>query len=229
MAQEQLKAKKRKKLGKGASHRLRENGYAPGVVYGPGREQPLHIEILRTDLESLLRYEAGELMLVELEIEDDGKSEKCQVLLREVQHNPLKRRIIHADFLQVSMDKAITIKVPLRLVGSSAGEKAGGIVEHALWDVEIEALPDKLPPHIDVDITNLEVGHSLHVRDIIPAEGVTIRSDPDQTVVSITLPAAEIAAVAEAGVVAEEMLEGEEEIAEPEVISEKKTEQAEER
>jgi len=134
------------------------------------------------------------------------------VLIKELQRDPVQRNLLHADFYAVDLTKEIEVKVPLHLTGSAAGLMNGGIVDHQLREIEISCLPTAIPESFTLDVSALDVGDSLHVRDIVLPEGVTLVSDPDLGVVSVVIPAKaeeEVAAEAAAAEGAAATAEGE--------------------
>ena len=217
MAEIRIKAWRREPGGKGSARKLRARGRIPAVVYGKGAES-LPIELDGRDVHNLTHgaHAASlESVIVWLEVEDGGESAARPALITEIQHHPVKRNVLHMDFHQVSLTEKIHARIPLVTVGDSPGVAAGGILEHALRELEVRCLAMDLPEEVAVDIGNLGLGQAIHVRDINLGDKVEILSDPELTVVSVTAPRV----VAEA-----EVAEKVEEAAEPEVIGEKKEE-----
>ena len=215
--QANLTAQPRSETGKGPNRRLRAAGRVPAVVYGHGEEtRKLTLDAL--ELERLFARIHVENTLITLEIE--GAGGPLKTLVREVQINPVRNQVLHVDFYQIHAGERLTVEIPLRLVGAPPGVKAGGILQRSLDEIEVWCLPDAIPDVIEVDISGLEIGDSIHVRDIVPPEGVEIEVEGDRTVCSVIPP-----------VVAEEVVEPEvveETSAEPEVIGRGKAEEEEE-
>lgn len=203
MQQVSLKARVRREAGKGAARKLRARGLVPAVMYGHG-EPATPLVVDRHDVEQVLSHE-GENVIITLEL-DEG--EPATVIVRSTQHDPIKGALRHVDFQQVRMDEEIHTRVPIEPRGDPAGVKMGGILEHMLWDVEVRCLPGDIPEVIEVDVSDLGLGENLHVRDIVPPPGVTLLTDPDQTVFTVVVPAAARAAEAPAEAAAEEGEEG---------------------
>ena len=210
-----LKAKPREMLGKEKAKKLRKNGIIPAVVYG-SETKTIPLEIESKSFNALLRGGLGENVILTLVL-DDQKDGKKQVLIREVQRDPVRGDIVHVDFHQISLTKKITIEVPIQLVGMPEGVKEGGILQHALREIKVECLPSAIPEKFEVDVSHLKIGDSIHVADL-RAENVTILSDLQGSVASVVPPT--IFKEAEAAPAAAE--------AEPEVIGEKKEEEGEE-
>jgi large subunit ribosomal protein L25 len=145
--------------------------------------------------------------LIDLVIDDAERP--VHVIVKSIQHDPVKGTARHVDFWAVNMRQAVTTTVPVHFEGEAPGVKTGGVFMHNMIHVNVEALPDDLPEAVTVDISTLEVGDSVHVRDLAPQKGVTILDDPDEIVASIVPPAKEEEEVAPA-----------EEAVEPEVIGE---------
>lgn len=184
-----LNAIYRERLGKGASRSLRKSGMIPGILYGP-RTSALPISINSADLNKLISRKR-ESILVDLEILRNGNKETKTVMIKEVQRDPVKDFIIHVDLYEVAMDVSIRIEVPVHLIGKPAGAEKGGIVEHIMRTIEIECLPSDIPDKIEVDISHLDIGDSIHIRDLKTPPGVKIIEDLSSTVVAIVAPEVE--------------------------------------
>jgi large subunit ribosomal protein L25 len=205
-----LQAESRSEVGKGAGRRLRAQGRIPGVVYGLARPC-VNISVDAHDLTQLIR-QAGSHALIALSL-DSGETE--HVLLRESQLDPITDRLVHADFFRIDPSRPIHIEVPIRAVGAAAGVKEGGILERLVRTVEIRCLPTQMPPVIEIDVTEIRIGHSIHVNEITAPEGVEILTGPETALFTVLAPRK-----IEEEVVAEEA-EEEEEVAEPEMVGEK--------
>lgn len=219
MAVIQLKGTKREQLGKGGARKARAAGQIPGVLYGHG-EDPVPVAVDSKDFEIALRGHKGGNAIVNLNV---GKGD-VTALLRDVQLDPLSRRIIHLDFQHISLTEQIVVEVALHFVGTPIGVKdGGGILEHLVRTLEVRCLPTAIPPSIDVDVTALNIGQNLHVRDIT-VSGFEIVTDPEVTIAAVVAPAAEeVAAPAAAEVEGAAPAEA----AEPEVVAAKGKKEAE--
>lgn len=187
MATATLSAKARSDRGKGVARKLRAAGEVPAVVYGPGREpQPLTIN--QREFERLAERVRITSTIIELAIE--GKT--ARTLVRELQRDPLRRTVIHVDFQELVAGEKVTVSVPLRFVGTPDGVKnGGGILEEVMHQLEIRCDPANIPDHIDVDVTPITIGHSLHVGDITLPAGVEVLDDPEQTLAVVSAPKTE--------------------------------------
>jgi len=214
MAQQvKLKAHKRSLIGRNAIKRIKEKGLVPGVIYG-SNQTPIPLEVEDRVLSKVLGHASSEHILVELEIVDGNQSTSKLALIQEVQHHPLKRGLVHVDFHAVSTTEKITSSVPIETVGEALGVRTfGGLLEHSLRTLEVQCYPQDLPGIIRIDVTNLNIGESLHVRDIQLPPGVEAITDKDLTAVSVV-----------ASRVGEETAETAEPAAAPEVVTEKKVE-----
>jgi large subunit ribosomal protein L25 len=212
MATANLTATTRGDTGKGVARKLRSAGQIPGIIYGHAREaQPLTINT--RDFEKLLEHISAENTVIELAL--DGRVSRT--LIREIQRHPFRREYLHVDFQELVAGETVTVRVPLILIGIAAGVRLeGGVLDQTLRDLEIEVDPANMPNHIDVDVNNLNIGESIHVRDIQLPAGVTPLTDLDTTIVVCAAPRAAIEATVAAPV------EGAEATAEPEVIRAKK-------
>jgi large subunit ribosomal protein L25 len=211
--QVKLKAELRASVGRSAVRKLRARGLIPAVVYG-SNDKPQPLQVAARDINAMMSHASGENVLVELEIAGEGSTRTA--LVQEVQHSPVSGDIRHLDFHAISMDQMIQAEVPLEPIGTAVGVKTfGGLLEQSLRALAIECLPGDLPDRITVDISQLNIGDSIHVRDIQFPPGVTPKVQPDLTAFSVVAPVVE-----EEPVVAE----AEAAAAGPEVITEKKEE-----
>jgi large subunit ribosomal protein L25 len=214
MAQQvKLKAHKRTVTGRNAIKKIKHQGLVPGVIYG-SRSEPVTLQVDARELTNVLAHASSEHVLVELEIVDGSQSTNRLALIQEVQHHPLKRELLHIDFQAVSATEKITSEVPIEAIGEALGVRTfGGLLEYSLRTLEVECFPQDLPDIVRLDVTNLDIGESLHVRDIPLPLGVESITDGDLTVVSVV-----------ASRVGEEIEEAAEAPVIPEVITEKKGE-----
>ena len=183
-----IKAEPRSVQGTGASRRLRRESKVPGVLYGAGKDAQA-IEVDHKDLWFKLKMEAFHASILDLEV----GAEKSQVLLRDYQMHPFRPLILHVDFQRVDANKKIHINVPLHFVNAevSPGVKvAGGLVEHVMNELEITCLPKDLPEFIEVDLSDLQAGHSLHLSALKLPPGVEpiVPKGEDPTVATIVIP-----------------------------------------
>jgi len=218
MATASLTASARAERGTGVSRKLRQAGQVPAVIYGHGRE-PQSLALTARDVEKLLSQFAAGSTVIELSI--DGAVSRT--LIREIQRHPVSRAIIHMDFQQLVAGEKITVSIPLRFTGTADGVRnSGGILEETMHQVHLRVDPAAIPGHIEVDVTPLTIGHSLHIRDLALPAGITILDDPGATICVCTAPKAvveEVAAAPEGEVAAP---------AEPELIRKPKPEGEEE-
>jgi large subunit ribosomal protein L25 len=196
-----LVAERREGSGKGVARKLRAVGRVPAVVYGQGIE-PASVSVDAKDLYHVL-HAGGANVLLDLIV--DGEPQLA--LARDVQRDHIRNRFIHVDFLAVSRTEKITIAIPVQVNGESVGVKAGGVLEHHLWEIQAECLPGDVPDAIEADITELAVGDSLKVSDLPVPSGVTILSPEDELVLAVVPPQAR---EVEEEVEGEEAAEGEE-------------------
>ena len=177
MAQSTLNVLKRKRMGKSGARAIRKEGNVPAILYGRG-EEPLALVINPGELKEALSTEAGENTLLEIVVENDGEDKvKKLSLLREIQYDYITSKPIHFDFQTLDVKKKITVNVPVVITGRAKGVKEGGILEEILREISVECLPKDIPNSYEVDVTELEVGHSIHVNTLEIAEGVTLLTD----------------------------------------------------
>ena len=183
-----IKADPRSVQGTGASRRLRRESKVPGILYGAGKDA-LPIEVDHKDLWFKLKMEAFHASILDMSV----GAETAQVLLRDYQMHPFRPLILHVDFQRVAADKKIHMSVPLHFVNAeiSPGVKiAGGLVEHVMKELEISCLPKDLPEFVEVDLANLQAGHSLHLSHLKLPSGVEaiVPKGEDPTVATIVIP-----------------------------------------
>jgi|SRR6185436_10509125 len=214
-----LKGTRRQGLGKGGARKARAAGQIPGVLYGHG-DDPVAVAVGSRDFEVALRTHKGGNPLVNLDL---GGSE-FTALIRDVQYDPISHAILHLDFHHISLTEKIVVEVSVHLIGVPTGVKdGGGILEHILRTVEVRCLPTQIPSSIDGNVEALNVGDSLHVRDLV-VKDVEMLTDADTTIATVVAPTVmeEVAPVDAAAAAAEGA-------AEPEVIAKgKKDEEGEE-
>lgn len=213
----QLSGKPREVIGKGGARKARAAGQIPGVIYGHG-ETPRAVTIDGREFSTAMRSHKGGNAIVNLKVGDG----EYTALVRDAQIDPLSRAILHLDFQHISLTETIEVEVPVHPVGLALGVKdGGGILELITRQLEVRCLPTAIPQGIDIDVSALEIGGSIHVSDI-KAEGYTILTDPSTTVLTVVAPTVEEAPVAAEGVVPAATT------AEPEVVGAKgKKEEAE--
>jgi large subunit ribosomal protein L25 len=211
--QVKLKVEPRMSVGRSAVRKLKARGVIPAIIYG-GKDKPQPLQVSARDINAMMSHASGENVLVELEVA--GEKSNRTALVQEVQHSPVSGDILHIDFHAISMDETIQAEVPLEPTGIPNGVKNfGGLLEQSLRMLTIECLPRDLPDRITVDVSQLNIGDSIHVRQIQLPSGVTSKVPPDLTAFSVLAPTVE-----EEPVVAE----AEAASAGPEVITEKKEE-----
>jgi large subunit ribosomal protein L25 len=184
MATASLNATPRTDTGTGVARKLRQGGQVPGVIYGHSRE-PLSLAINTRELERLLTQVNAASTVIELSV--DGSV--ARTLIREIQRHPFKRQILHIDFQELVAGEKVTVSVPLRFTGTAEGVRnAGGILEEVMHQLHVRVDPSAIPDHIDVDVTDVAIGHSLHVSDIVLPEGLTVLDDEDATICVVAAP-----------------------------------------
>ncbi|MGA1841983.1 MAG: 50S ribosomal protein L25 [bacterium] len=212
-----LEAKKRDGIGKEAARKIRAQGWTPAIIYGK-RKSPLPVSFNTNNFLKIVHGEAHENMLFKIEIKDKKSKDVSNVIIKEMQFDPVKGTLLHVDLFEISMDQTIEVHVPLEAVNEAIGVKEeGGLLDHVAREILVECLPENLPEKIEVDVTNLRLGEAVHIRDIEFPSGVKPAENPDKVVLTIIhkLKGRE-AVVTE---VPEE---------EPEVLTQKSSEEAEE-
>jgi len=211
-----LNAEIREEIGKSKLKDLRKNKIVPAVVYKGGKET-VNIKVNDGDLFHVLHTSAGENVLITLKIKNDRKKERT-CLIKEIQRNPVKENVIHVDFNEISLTEKIKVKVPVHPHGEAEGVvKDEGVLEHIMWEIEVECLPTDIPEKIEVEVASMKIGDSIYVKDLKAPAGVKMLVDPELTVFTVKPPSKEE--------IVAEVPEGEAE--EPEVITKGKKEEEE--
>lgn len=213
-----LEALVRSGRGKQDNRRLRNEAFIPAVVYRRGKET-VSLKVARKELTRILQTGRVENVLIALTVKDKGETDKQSpkervVIVKELQHDPIRGDVLHVDFHEISLTEKLKVSVPVKVKGEAIGVKQdGGILEHVLWEVEAECLPTEIPEYLEVDVSALKIGDSVHIKDLPVPKGVQILQDLELTVFVVKPPVVEVAPA--------EAVPGEE-TAEPEVITERK-------
>ena len=215
MQQLRLEAQLREVTGKGAARMTRRNGMVPAILYGLQKDNTL-LQIDEKNLYTMMSAEGFESTLINLEIGDIGSEIS---LVKEIQRDPVSRKILHADFVRISLEKEITVHIPITSLGTPLGVRvSGGVQEFTHRELEIRCLPTAIPEHIELDVTEMLIGDLIRISDINP-EGIEILDDLETIIITIRPPRV----VVTEEPVAEKALEAEE----PEVITRRRDEEAE--
>jgi len=183
-----LAAQNRTVSGRNAVKKVKAAGFVPAVIYGD-KNQPQNLQIATRDINALMAHASSENILVDLEISDGPNKVSRLALIHEIQHHPVGRQILHVDFQAVSATETLTASVPIEPVGEANGVKNfGGLLSQNLHEIELECLPKDLPESIQVDVSALNMGESIHVRDLVLPNGVTSTLDGDLTVFAVAEP-----------------------------------------
>lgn len=210
-----ISAKEREGRGKGAARSARREGRIPGILYGHG-EESVALSVDAGDLKKLVYSISVENTIVDLDL---GGSEPYKVLIRELQRHPVRDEFVHIDFFHVAMDEKIQVEIPIVLLGTPTGVKnKGGVLDHQLRELEVFCLPGNIPEKVELDVSGLDIGDSIHVSDI-QLDDVEILTELDRAVVAVLAPT--VIEVEEEAAAAEEVL------TEPEVIGRGKEEDEE--
>lgn len=217
-----LETQLREERGKGMVKRLRKEGFIPAVVYKGGQDA-ISLKLSQKDFLKVISTKAGSNVIINLKISDKKGSSKTHkdktVMIKEIQKDPVHGSILHIDFNEISLTETQRFKVKLEPKGEAPGLKEGGTLERLIWEIDVECLPTQIPEKLEVDISNLKIGDSVFVKDIIPVEGVKILQDAELIALSVKPPFVEKPAEAVSVEAAPE---------EPELIRKKKEEEPEE-
>jgi large subunit ribosomal protein L25 len=187
MAYHDLTARVRDQKGREEAKRMRRGKRIPAIFYGP-KTDSLMLTVDSSALKTIMSKAAGENIILRLQIESDKGTDTKMVILKELVTDPIKDSYVHVDFHEISMDKKITVNVPIRLINTPMGVANGGILQHVKREMAVSCLPDKLLDFIEVDVSNLNIGDSIHFRDIILPEGITSVEEGKLTVAVVIPP-----------------------------------------
>jgi large subunit ribosomal protein L25 len=206
MEQIELSVETRKIKGSGAVSRMRRKGILPAVIYGEGA-QPQSVLLAEKDFARIVRHHEASSAIYHLQVMEAGaKQGEYMALLKDTQYDPVSDRVMHLDFLRISMDKEISIKVPIILTGTAIGlKKEGSTLEHLIRELEVICLPKNIPHTITVDVSQVDTHVSIHVKDVVLPAGVRTRMDEDATVVTMVFANREVEGAGTADAAAPEL------------------------
>jgi large subunit ribosomal protein L25 len=188
-----LSAKAREGQGKGDNRKLRQTGYIPAVIYGHG-EQTRSVAVNAHELELLFSRVHVENTIIDVNVE--GEKKAIRALVREVQKHPARGQIVHVDFYQVHAGERVHIQIPLNFVGTAVGVRNGGMLQHTMDELDVKVSSDNIPANIEVDVSELDIGDSVHVSDLKIPAGIEVLDPGERSVCSVTPPQAGIAEAA---------------------------------
>ncbi len=174
-------------MGNGPARRLRQTGQVPAVLYGPKTESVL-LSVNKSDLDLVLKKGRSSQIILNLVIQNNGETYTRPAMIKELQVHPVSRRYLHIDFYEIDMDRKITVGVRIVTTGKSVGVERGGILQIIRRELEVECLPFEVPESIVIDITDLDMGDSVHVKDISLDGDVEFLGESNLTVVTILTP-----------------------------------------
>ena len=212
-----VEVEKRTETGKNACNRMREKDLIPAVLYGGGAGmEAISLSVPRKSLLGLFRKGLHQNAVFLLQLK--GTDEKRHVMVRDVTLSPLRRELMHVDFVRILLDRKLKVKVPVETIGIALGVKAGGLLDVVTRELEIECLPADIPASIKVDVSGLDTGNVLRVADLVLGDKLTVLGDADRVIAHIVTHRAEVAEGAEAAAAAPAT-------AEPEVLKKGKKEE----
>jgi large subunit ribosomal protein L25 len=185
-----LKANLRERVGNGPARVLRREGRVPAILYGP-KTDPVKLAIDKLDLEPIFKSGAVAQKLLKLDIEGTGGGRN--VMIKEMQRHPVSHHLLHLDLYEVSMDQKLKVMVPVATTGKCIGVEMGGMLQIIRRELEVLCLPDRVPANITIDVTNLDVGDSIHVEDLQLDENIEVSAEVNFTILTILSTKAEAA------------------------------------
>ena len=190
MATIQLDSKKRTMTGKGSARKLRSGGRLPVILYGP-ETSPIMLSLDYKQLQKILRGKSAENIIFDLKADSNEKNQSKRVMIKEIQKDPVTRDYLHVDFYEISMEKELEVDIPVYLINTPIGVSEGGILEHTRRELKISCMPKNLVDRIEVDVSGLDIGQSLHVEDITLPPGLKSIEDGDLTIATVVAPTIE--------------------------------------
>ena len=188
MRQLPLAAHIRETTGKGAARQLRKNDQLPAIFYGPGTES-IMLTVDYPELTRITKQGKGENIILDLQIKSDHGEETRKALLKDLMVDPVSGAYLHADFYEISMDKEITVDIPVTIVNTPLGvTEEGGFLQHIRREIPVSCLPDRLIDSLDIDVSEMNIGDTVHIRDIEFPEGITCSEEGHLTVVVVSAP-----------------------------------------
>lgn len=184
-----LAASGRAGIGKGEARALRRAGRVPGVAYGAELERALPVSVDGRELYHALHTEAGENAILRLDVDE---AESQLAIVREIQRHPVRREIVHVDFVTVNKNVKITVEIPIVTEGEAIGADEGGVADQVLFSLPVEVLPLEVPDQITLDISDMQVGDVKRVEDLVLPEGVETSEEPERTVITVNVPQLEV-------------------------------------
>jgi large subunit ribosomal protein L25 len=185
-----LSAKAREGQGKGDNRKLRQTGYIPAVIYGHG-EATRSVAVNAHELELLFSRVHVENTVIDLNVE--GEKKAIRALVREVQTHPARGKIVHVDFYQIHAGERVHIQIPINFVGTAVGVRNGGMLQHTMDELDVRVSSDNIPSTIEVDVSDLDIGDTVHVSDLKIPDGMEVLDGPERSVCSVTPPQAGVA------------------------------------
>jgi large subunit ribosomal protein L25 len=183
----QLNSEVRVQTGKGAARRLRTAGKLPAILYG-AETDPIMLTMDYSELKKTLRGRAAENIIFDLTINGEKKSQSKKVMIKEIQRDPVKREYLHIDLFEISMAKELEVDIPIDLLNTPLGVEQGGVLQHTRREVKAACLPEDLVDRIEVDVSGLDIGQSLHIRDISFLPGIRPLDDENLAIVTVAAP-----------------------------------------
>lgn len=199
----ELSANKREVVGKESNKKLRRQGQIPAVLYSDGDSTPIVLNA--REFSTLVHSGAGTHVIFKLKL--PGAKRHPNAVIKEIQRNPLRDEYFHIDFQKIALDEKITAMVPIAIIGEAPGVKEGGVLERHIETIEIEGMPQAMPDHIEVDVSGLNLGESVHAKDLSMSDDLAMVTDPEAVVVAIAVPRTIAATEAVEGI-APEAVEG---------------------
>jgi large subunit ribosomal protein L25 len=188
MSKNSINAELRSERGKNATHRLRQEGYIPAIIYSHGESEA--IKIKKNDFFNIFKGQVTESSLIDVTITDKKDDGNHEVFVKDYQVDPVTDELIHVDFFKVTLGEKIQTRVSVEIVGKSIGEKMGGILEVVERELEIECLPREMPEKIEIDVTNIDIGDSIHIEDIETTGSLKFLTDGKRVIVTVIAPKA---------------------------------------
>lgn len=185
----QLDAEIRGETGKGPARKLRSVGRLPAIFYGP-ETNPIMLSVDYLQLKKMLKGKSAESVVLDLRIDSDGKRQSKKVMIKELQRDPVTRDYLHVDFYEIAMEKELEVSIPVHLLNRPVGVSNGGVLEHIRRELTVLCLPKDIVDKIEIDVSGLDIGQSLHIRDVSFPPGLRSLEDEDLAIATVVAPTA---------------------------------------
>lgn len=185
-----LQAEERSVIGKEKCKKIRRDNFIPAIVYGKDIKSK-NVQVNGKDFNKILTTQSGRNVIINLKIKTKSKEDDYTVMIADLQRDVFQKSILHVDFHKISLQDKVIVAVPIKLTGEAAGTKEGGMLDQVLWEIEVESFPLNIPKQIEANVSHLNIGDNIFVKELVPPENVVIKANPEDIVAVVHAPRAE--------------------------------------